>query len=115
MLDERTDENENQVVFLFVCLFFYDILGNSPIGQMDLNNHGSCLELQLYDLVKKKKNKKQPSTFLESKKKLLKSPSREKGLDYKLFYMSTHKERNVNRVSPLKIKWSSYLSEIFKS
>lgn len=52
MLDERTDENENQVVV--VVFFFYDILGNSPIGQMDLNNHGSCLELQLYDLVKKK-------------------------------------------------------------
>ena len=61
MLDERTDENENQVVFLFVCLFFYDILGNSPIGQMDLNNHGSCLELQLYDLVKKQKTKNNPA------------------------------------------------------
>lgn len=61
-----------------------------------------------------KKKKKQPSTFLESKKTLLKSPSREKGLDYKLFYMSTHKERNVNRMSPLKVKWSSYLSEILK-
>lgn len=60
------------------------------------------------------KKKKQPSSFLESKKTHLKSPSREKGLDYKPFYMSTHKERNVNRVSPLIVKWSSYLLEILK-
>lgn len=50
MLDERTDENKNQgffcCLFLFVC-FFNDSLGNSPIGQMALGNHGSCLELQL--------------------------------------------------------------------
>lgn len=46
ILDERTDENEHQVFF-----FLYGILGSSPIGQMDLDNHGSCLELQLYDLV----------------------------------------------------------------
>lgn len=42
MLDERTDENKNQGFF-----FFYDTLGSSPIGQMDLDSHGSCLELKL--------------------------------------------------------------------
>lgn len=38
MLDETTDKNKNQI-------FFYNILGNSPISQMGLDNHGLCLAL----------------------------------------------------------------------
>lgn len=116
MLDERTDENEHQVFCLFVLFFVNDILGNSPIGQMDLDIVAHVWNYNCMIWLKKtqKITKKQPSTFLESKKTLLKSPSMEKGLDYKPFYMSTHKERNVNRVSPLQVKWSSYLSETLK-
>ena len=111
MLDERTDENEHQVFFFVVVV--NDILGNSTIGQMDLDIMAHVWNYNCMIWLKKKK-KKQPSTFLESKKTLLKSPSMAKGLDYKPFYMYTHKERNVNRVSPLQVKLSSYLSETLK-
>ena len=59
MLDERTDENEHQVFFVVVVV--NDILGNSTIGQMDLDIMAHVWNYNCMIWLKKKKKKNNPA------------------------------------------------------